>query len=61
MDSAGATNELIDWCRDGQIRFSVGYDLTGPVRAGIAKVPEDAWVSALDQDGSSGRTGKSPS
>ncbi len=51
MDSAGATHELIDWCRDGRIHFSVGYDLTGPVRAGIAKVPEDAWVSALDQDG----------
>jgi hypothetical protein len=51
MDSAGATHELIDWCRDGRIRFSVGYDLTGPVRAGVAKVPEDAWVSALDQDG----------
>ena len=51
MDSAGATHELIDWCRDGQICFSVGYDLTGPVRAGIAEVPKDAWVSALDQDG----------
>lgn len=51
MDSAGATHELIDWCRDGRIHFSVGYDVTGPVRAGIAEVPEDAWVSALDQDG----------
>jgi hypothetical protein len=52
MDSAGATHDLIDWCRDGHIHFSVGYDLTEPVRAGIAKVSEDAWVPALDQDGS---------
>jgi hypothetical protein len=51
MDSAGATHELIDWCRDGNIHFSVGYDLTEPVRAAIVDLPEDAWVPALDQDG----------
>jgi hypothetical protein len=51
MDSAGATHELIDWCRDGDIRFSVGYDLTDPVRAAIVDLPADAWVPALDQDG----------
>ena len=51
VDSAGATHELIDWCRDGDIRFSVGYDLTEPVRAAIVDLPEDAWVPALDQDG----------
>jgi hypothetical protein len=51
MDSAGATHELIDWCRDGDIRFTVGYDLTEPVRAAIQDVPENAWVPALDQDG----------
>ncbi len=51
MDSAGATHELIDWCHDARIHFSVGYDVTRPVRAGIVEVPEDAWVAALDQDG----------
>jgi hypothetical protein len=51
MDSAGATHELIDWCREGNIRFSVGYDLTEPVRAAILDLPDDAWVPALDQDG----------
>jgi hypothetical protein len=50
-DSAGATHELIDWCRDAQIRFSVGYDLTEPVRCAILKVPANAWLAALDQDG----------
>jgi hypothetical protein len=44
IDSAGATHELIDWCREGNIRFSVGYDLTEPVRAAIQGLPENAWV-----------------
>jgi len=26
VDSAGACHELLDWCREGQIEFSVGYD-----------------------------------
>ena len=34
------------------MRFSVGYELTEPVRAAILQIPEDAWVAALDQDGS---------
>ena len=57
-DSAGATHELADWCRDARIGFSVGYDLTEPVRAAIGKVPENAWVSALDQDGSERSNGE---
>ena len=32
-DSAGATHGLVDYCRDGNIRFSVGYELTEQVRA----------------------------
>jgi len=51
VDSAGATHELIDWCREARIRFSVGYDLTEAVRAAILDLPEHAWVAALDQDG----------
>ena len=52
VDSAGATHELLDWCRDARIRFSVGYDLTETVRDAILDLPDDAWVCALDQDGS---------
>jgi len=52
VDSAGACHELLDWCRDGNIRFSVGYDLTETVRAAIRQIPDGAWVSSLDQDGS---------
>jgi hypothetical protein len=51
-DSAGATHELADQCREGNMRFSFGYELTEAVRAAILEVPADAWVPALDQDGS---------
>ena len=58
VDSAGASHELLDWCHDGQIRFSVGYDLTETVRAAILKTPEHAWVCAQDQDGSQRANGQ---
>jgi hypothetical protein len=51
-DSAGATHGFVDYCREGEMRFSVGYELTAQVRAAIHEIPEDAWVPALDQDGS---------
>lgn len=51
-DSAGATHELLDWAREGNVRFSVGFDLTEPVREAIGALPERAWAPALDQDGS---------
>ena len=57
-DSAGATHELIDWCREASIRFSVGYDLTEPVRQAILKAPADAWIAAIDQDGSERENGE---
>ncbi len=50
-DSAGATHGLVDYCREANLRFSVGYELTEPVRAAIRELPGDAWVAALDQDG----------
>jgi hypothetical protein len=57
IDSAGAVHELLDWCHDGDIRFSVGYELTAAVRAAIVKIPADAWVPALAQDGTERRNG----
>jgi hypothetical protein len=57
-DSAGAAHELVDWCRDGRIGFSVGFDLTEPVRTAILDLPENAWVPALDQDGSERSNGQ---
>ena len=57
-DSAGATHGLIDYCREAQMRFSVGYELTEPVRAAILQIPEDAWVPALDRDGAERENGQ---
>jgi hypothetical protein len=39
-DSAGATHDLLDFCRAHRLRFSVGYELTDQVRAAILKVPD---------------------
>lgn len=51
VDCAGSSHELLDWCRDGQIEFSVGYELNETVRSAILQIPDSDWVSALDQDG----------
>lgn len=52
VDSAGASHELLDWAREGQIRFSVGYDLTERVREAVRALPESPWQAALEQGGS---------
>jgi hypothetical protein len=57
-DSAGATHGFVDYCREGNMRFSVGYELTGQVRTAILEIPEDAWVPALDQDGTTRKNGE---
>jgi hypothetical protein len=57
-DSAGAAHELVDWAREGRLGFSVGFHLTEAVRAAILALPEDAWISALDQDGSERSNGQ---
>ena len=50
VDSAGACHELLDWCRDAKIGYSVGFDMTEPVRDAIAKIADQDWVCALAQD-----------
>jgi len=57
-DSAGATHELADYCHEGHMRFSFGYELTEAVRAAILQTPDDAWVPALGQDGSPRENGE---
>jgi len=51
VDSAGPRHELLDWAREGRIRFSVGYDLTETVRDAIARIDDTAWIQTLDQGG----------
>jgi len=50
-DSAGASHELADACRECDIRFSFGYPLTEPVRQALLELPESAWQPAIDQAG----------
>ena len=57
-DSAGATHELLDFCREHRLRYTVGYELTDLVRAAILKLPEDAWIAALASDGSERENGQ---
>jgi hypothetical protein len=57
-DTAGATHGLVDYCRDARMRFSVGFELTEPIRAAILAIAENAWVPALDQDGSERENGE---
>jgi hypothetical protein len=57
-DSAGATHGLVDYCREGRMRFSVGYDLTEQVQSAILQIPADTWVAALDKDGKQRKNGE---
>src|SRR5215216_6772433 len=41
----------MDFCRDGNLCFSVGFDPTEPIRAAILDLGQDAWAPALTQDG----------
>jgi Transposase DDE domain group 1 len=50
-DIGGATHQFTSDCREAGIRFSVGYELTETVRAAILKLPESAWLQAIDADG----------
>ncbi len=50
-DRAGATHAFLDHVDQRGFRFSVGLDLTEPVREAILALPESAWQPALAQDG----------
>jgi hypothetical protein len=50
-DSGGATHAFLDEVVARRFRFSVGFDLTEPVREAILAVPEQAWRPALTQAG----------
>lgn len=50
-DSSGASHGFIDALRELDIRFSVGFDLTEPVREAVLAMPERAWRPAITQTG----------
>jgi hypothetical protein len=42
-DSAGASHQFADACRETRIRFSLGYPINQTVREQILALKEDAW------------------
>lgn len=50
-DSGGATHAFLDQVVERGFGFSVGFDLTEPVRQAILAVPEQDWRPALTQAG----------
>jgi hypothetical protein len=50
-DIGGRTHAFTADCRDGGIRFSVGYEVDERVRGAIAGLPDSAWQQATDGDG----------
>ena len=50
-DSAGASHQFAEACRETDIRFSLGYALTPRVRDAILALPESAWQPALIAEG----------
>ncbi len=56
-DSAALTHGFVDACRDAGVRFSVGHDLTEPIRNACLSVPRRRWRQAITADGSDEREG----
>jgi Transposase DDE domain group 1 len=50
-DSGGATHDFLDVVCEMGMCFSVGYDLTEPVRTAILGMPETAWIPAVEPGG----------
>jgi hypothetical protein len=56
-DSAALTHGFIDACRAARVGFSVGHDLTEPIRTACLGVPARRWRPAITADGSEERDG----
>jgi hypothetical protein len=50
-DTAGCTHALLDYLRQAQVGFSVGYPITEAVKTAIRGLPDGAWVPATRQTG----------
>ena len=56
-DSAALTHGFVDACRTAHVRFSIGFDLTAPIRTACLAVPERRWQPAVTADGCDERDG----
>ncbi|MCA1678135.1 MAG: IS1380 family transposase [Actinobacteria bacterium] len=50
-DSAALCHDLLDYCHERNIRFSVGMDMTEDVRQAVAQIADGDWVPAIAKDG----------
>ena len=50
-DTAGATHDFIDGCRDRGVRFSVGLPIDAACRDAFMLVQEEDWIPAVETDG----------
>ena len=51
-DSAGWSHGFVNHCRDRQVRFVIGHQLTIDIANVLVNVPERAWRPAISADGS---------
>jgi hypothetical protein len=51
-DSAGATHEFVDGCRDRGVRFSIVLPVDQRVRDTLLLTQEEDWIAAVESDGS---------
>ena len=52
VDSAGWSHGFVNHCRDRQVRFVIGHQLTIDIANVLVNVPERAWRPAISADGS---------
>jgi hypothetical protein len=50
-DIGGRTHAFTSDCREAGIRFSVGYEVEARVREAVLSLPESAWGSTIEADG----------
>lgn len=51
-DTAGATHDFVDGCRDRHVRFSIGLPVDQRVRDALLVAQEEDWTPAVETDGS---------
>jgi Transposase DDE domain group 1 len=56
-DSAALTHGFVDACRDAHVRYSIGHDLTEPIRVACLGCPSRRWRPAVSADGAEERAG----
>lgn len=50
-DSAGWQKDIVDYCNEQAIGFTITADHTEPVLEAIKSIPEEQWQRGLDKDG----------